>query len=1072
MTSSSPIALSRILFFNLLLSFSILTILTSATTPTISAAEQADALLKWKASLHNQTQFLLPSWTLTTNSSHRSYPCNWFGIVCNQHGSVSHIELQFMSLQGTLNSFNFTSFPELVHLDLSNFTLFGTIPFQISSLSKLKYLGLTYNQLYGEIPSEISVLTSLRFLSLGGNHLSGSIPSSVGKLRHLRELDLAINNLSDSIPSSLGDLCNLTSLRIFGNTLSGYIPSEIGNLKYLTVLLMQNNSLIGSIPTTFGNLTMLTSLYVSKNNLFGTIPLEIGNLVNLFDLDISENLFTGSFPLAFGNLTNLGQLLLWENQFSGILPTFIGNLNMLVNLYLSWNQFSGIIPASIGNLSMLRELDLRYNQFSGSIPWELGNLRIITSLQITGNNFSGNLPQQICVGGSLQIFAANNNSFTGLIPKGFKNCTSLVRLRLEHNQLNGNISDSFSSYPHLKYIDLSNNRLYGEISPIWGQCPNLTNLRMSMNQITGRIPAELGKSFQLQLIDLSSNRLVGEIPNELWRMEVLLSLNLSHNQLSGLLPLEIGKLTNLENLDLSANNLSGPIPEQLGYCFKMIYLCLGKNRLNGSIPKQMGYLNSLQILMDLSHNQLIGEIPSQLGQLQTLESLNLSHNMLSGSIPSSLENMLSLTSIDISYNELEGPIPKNKAFEIAPREAFMNNKALCGNARDLHSCNSSILIGKRKTAKMHKFIYILLPIFYAIILLSIVTGIVLIFQKKAKNIETGQTERIDQGDLFTICNYDGRIVYENIIQATENFDDKYCIGKGGYGSVYKAILSTGQLVAVKKLHPLQEDADMVNNNHFTNEIRALTEIRHRNIVRFYGFCWHVQHSFLVYGYLERGSLAKILGDAEQAIELNWFKRINVIKGVANALSYMHHDCSPPIIHRDISGSNILLDSEYVAHVSDFGTARLLKPDSSNWTSLAGTYGYLAPELAYTMRVTEKCDVFSFGVVIMEILMGRHPGDFLSSLSLSLLSSLPSSSTVQSMMLKDILDIRISPPTAEVAGTVVFTLKLAFTCLNVDPQLRPTMKHVSHELSSHKSFSVESFDRITLEELFHGGRVLM
>ncbi|XP_043694484.1 MDIS1-interacting receptor like kinase 2-like [Telopea speciosissima] len=573
---------------------------------------------------------------------------------------------------------------------------------------------------------------------------------------------------------------------------------------------------------------------------------------------------------------------------------------------------------------------------------------------------------------------------------------------------------------------------------------------MSNNDITGRIPLELArKSSPLQRLDLSSNRLIGEIPKELWRMKALSILNLSHNHLSGRLSSEFGKLSNLEYLDLSTNNLTGPIPEQLGDCFKMIYLHLGKNRFNGSIPRQMGNLISLQILMDLSHNQLLGEIPSEIGQLRSLETLNLSYNMLSGFIPSSLEQMLSLTSIDISYNELEGPIPKIKAFENAPREAFTNNKALCGNAsKGLPSCNSS-MIEKRNTGKKHALIIcILLPILSAMFLLSIVIGIAFVFQKKAKKkIEMGQTERTDHGNLFAICSYDGRIVHENIVEATENFDDKHCIGKGGYGSVYKATLSTGQVVDVKKLHPLPEDAEKVNKKHFTNEVRALTEIRHRNIVKFYGFCSHARHSFLVYEYLERGSLANILGDVERATKLDWSKRISVIK-------------------------------EYEARVSDFGIARLLMPDSSNWTSLAGTYGYLAPKFAYTMRVTEKCDVYSFGMVTIETLMGRHPGELLSSLSLSSSSSLASSSSltssssvVQSMMLKDVLDQRLPPLTAEAYGAVVAIFKMAFTCLNVNPQSRPSTKQVSQELSSHKPFSIEAFHTVTLGEFLHGGRVL-
>ena len=184
-------------------------------------------------------------------------------------------------------------------------------------------------------------------------------------------------------------------------------------------------------------------------------------------------------------------------------------------------------------------------------------------------------------------------------------------------------------------------------------------------------------------------------------------------------------------------------------------------------------------------------------------------------------------------------------------------------------------------------------------------------------------------------------MYKEIIKATQGFDAEFCIGKGGYGTVYKAKLTSENIVAVKKLLPLR-DGEIAQQKDFLNEIRALTEIRHRNIVKLHGFCSHSQHSFLIYEYLERGSLAILLSNDGGAKELEWNKRVNIIKSVAHALSYMHHDCSPPIVHRDISSKNVLLDFEYEAHVSDFGTAKLLNQDSSNWSSLAGTYGYVAP----------------------------------------------------------------------------------------------------------------------------------
>ncbi|XP_004301677.1 PREDICTED: probable LRR receptor-like serine/threonine-protein kinase At4g08850-like [Fragaria vesca subsp. vesca] len=199
----------------------------------------------------------------------------------------------------------------------------------------------------------------------------------------------------------------------------------------------------------------------------------------------------------------------------------------------------------------------------------------------------------------------------------------------------------------------------------------------------------------------------------------------------------------------------------------------------------------------------------------------------------------------------------------------------------------------------------------------------------------------------------------------------HCIGKGGSGSIYKAKLSSGSIVVVKKLHSiLDSNGEETSMKEFLNEMRALVEIRHRNIVKLFGFCSNPSHLFWVYDYLENGSLASILSKESEAPKMEWSSRVRVVKGVAHALSYMHHDCNPPIVHRDISSNNILLDDEYEPCVSDFGTAKILNPDSSNWTARADTYGYIAPvlmaELAYTMKAGKKCDVYSFGVLAVEL----------------------------------------------------------------------------------------------------------
>ncbi|KAL6327623.1 hypothetical protein AAG906_022042 [Vitis piasezkii] len=313
------------------------------------------------------------------------------------------------------------------------------------------------------------------------------------------------------------------------------------------------------------------------------------------------------------------------------------------------------------------------------------------------------------------------------------------------------------------------------------------------------------------------------------------------------------------------------------------------------------------------------------------------------------------------------------------------------------------------------------------------------------------------------------MLYEHIIEGTEDFNSKNCIGTGGYGTVYKAELPTGRVVAVKKLHSTQ-DGDMADLKAFKSEIHALTGIRHRNIVKLYGFCSCLQNSFLVYEFMEKGSLRNILSNKEEAIEFDWVLRLNVVKGMAEALSYMHHDCSPPLIHRDISSNNVLLDSEYVAHVSDFGTARLLKSDSSNWTSFAGTFGYIAPELAYGSKVDNKTDVYSFGVVTLEAIFGKHPGELISSLFSSASSSSSSPSTVYHLLLNEEIDQRLSPPMNQVAEEVVVVVKLALACLHANPKSRPTMRQVCQALPSTRWPPLSKpFSMITLGELLgHGG----
>ncbi|CAH1434668.1 unnamed protein product [Lactuca virosa] len=401
---------------------------------------------------------------------------------------------------------------------------------------------------------------------------------------------------------------------------------------------------------------------------------------------------------------------------------------------------------------------------------------------------------------------------------------------------------------------------------------------------------------------------------------------MSTNQLSGSIPSEIVNSTQLHRLNLSSNNLVGVILKEFGKLKSMLILYLSNNQLSGMIPVEFGSFRDL-LQLDLSTNRLNGSIPKSIG--------NWAHiYRLSGSIPYAFASLPRGIDINLSYNELSGPVPPCANFVNA---SMQGNPGLCGNVTRMKFCASKSM--KKKNDSFHDMVIlvIMLPLIGVILLGLLTYG--LIAYRKQKKMSSLKPLNGESGDYFTITSFNGKVAYNDILKAINDFDDAYCIGAGGYVIIYKAELQPTNVVVVKKLH---SSSDNVDHNGFLDEVYVLTNIRHRNIVKLYGYCSHASHSFLIYEYLEKGSLASILRSDVLAKELDWLKRINIVRAIANGLAYMHHDCSPPMIHRDISIANILLNSDYEAQISDFGTSKLLKLDSSNSTTIAGTYGYIAP----------------------------------------------------------------------------------------------------------------------------------
>ncbi|KAL1151173.1 hypothetical protein V6Z11_A09G023200 [Gossypium hirsutum] len=686
------------------------------------------------------------------------------------------------------------------------------------------------------------------------------------------------------------------------------------------------------------------------------------------------------------------------------------NAGSVVDTDLSGHGLNGSITPQIGALSKLRYLNLSWNILTGELPSSIGNLTQLAVLDVSCN-YIYSIPKAIQKMENLVSLNLSRNSLTGKLPSSIGNLTQLEVLNVSYNDIHS-IPPNIGKLKSMVDLDLSNNWLVGPIPSSVSNLTNLASLYLQSNKLDGSIPEDNGRLTNLVELDLSSNNLVGPIPSSVSNLTNLTSLFLQLNQLNGSIPQDIGRLTNLVELDLSSNNLVGPIPSSVSNLTNLTSLILQLNQLNGSIPEDIGRLTNL-VELDLSSNSLVGPIPSSVSNLTNLTSLFLQLNQLNGSIPEDIGRLTNLVKLDLSSNRLSGHIPSSLS-QLNTSVALYDNKDLC--IQGCLPCPST---------KHNLVVIILVPTLLFLILFFALVIFILCRQYRAKALKHDPSPT-KNGDLFCIWNFDGKIAFKDIIRATEDFDIKYCIGMGGYGSVYRAVLPSGKVVALKKLHRLEAEQPAYDTS-FRNEIKFLTEIRHKNIVKLHGFCLHNRYMFLIYEYMEKGSLFYALSIDEEAMELDWTKRVNIVKGVAHALSYMHHDCTPPIVHRDISSNNILLNSELEAFIADFGTARLLDPDSSNRTVIVGTFGVLA----------------------LEVLMGKHPGKLLSTLS-------SSSSSVQNFMLNEILDPRLSTPRSrKMAGDIVFIAVIAFACLRARPKAQPTMKLVSQEFLHIKSCNASS-----------------
>ncbi|XP_047330019.1 probable LRR receptor-like serine/threonine-protein kinase At3g47570 [Impatiens glandulifera] len=861
--------------------------------------------------------------------------------MCSRLPELQFLDLSWNEMSGELTGDGFEGCLKLQTLSLTANKFVGSIPANIGNLTELQSLYLSANNLEGTIPYEFKNLINMQNLSVQLAGLSGVLPHFLFNMSSLRMISLAGNRFHGSLPR---DICThlpkLEFLSINRNNLTGTIPRRIANCTQLKFIELGVNNFTGVIPQEIGNLKSLLRIIMDSNNLEGPIPDSLFNMSTLNTISFVANNLLGSLPQTLGlYLPNLQRLFLGLNNLQGAMPETIVNASSLVLIDVAENQLTGPIPNSFGSLTLLEILNLRGNDLTSSpelsFLTSLANCKHLSFLILDGNKLNSFLPPSIGnLSSNLQMFSSILCGLKGIIPEEIGNLIGLQTLYLQDNVFEGFLPMSMKKLKGIQRLVLSGNYLKGSIPKFLCSMSGLGLLDLSRNQFSESIPACFGSSTSLRNLLLSSNKLDSNIPYQLWELNNLLTLNLSNNSLIGNISQEIGKLHTLTTIDLSMNRLSGEIPTEIVGLQSLISISLASNSLGGSIPESFGLLLDLQ-------------------------SLDLSHNHISGSIPNNLEALSQLNYFNVSFNYLKGQIPTLGPFLNFTSKSYMSNEALCGASRLLvPPCAAKTHRGSKKKRQSILIVSILVPTISILIILLITYCLI---KHRKGNQNSNQPEVLPTREHE-------KISYIDLVRATNGFNESNMIGKGGFGSVYKGELQDGTIIAIKVFN-LQVEGGFKS---FDTECEILRNVRHRNLTKVITTCSNLDFKALVLEYMPNNNLDTWLYSDNH---FSLLQRLDVLIDVATALEYLHYGYSIPVAHCDLKPTNVLLDNNMVAHVCDFGIAKLFHVgESVVQTRTLATFGYMAPEYGLDGLVSVRCDVYSFGILMLETITRRKPTD--------------------------------------------------------------------------------------------------
>ncbi|KAJ7981876.1 LRR receptor-like kinase [Quillaja saponaria] len=789
----------------------------------------------------------------------------------------------------------------------------------------------------------------------------------------------------------------------------------------------------------------VVSITLRRQSLPGTLPLEFVRLAYLQNIDLTRNYLNGPIPREWGSMNHLVNISFFGNRISGSIPKELANITTLKSLSIEDNQLSGNLPLELGTLPQLERMFLSSNNFTGEIPSSFEKLTTLKDFRIADNRFSGKIPDFIQNWTNLDKLVIQASGLSGPIPSGISSLVKLTNLRI--SDLNGTDMPfpPLNNMTNLKTLILRSCNIIGPLPDYLRTKTTLKILDISFNKLSGGIPSNFSSLRKVDHQYLTGNQLTGPVPN--WILQDADSVDLSYNNFNYLRTLTCQqRKVNLFNSSLKDNNFGIVSCLRSFQCPKTWYSvrvnCGGKDvTVNGSKTfdgdtdpagpanffqsstnwafSSTGHFIEIMFTDDKTYSSVGRRVfDIYIQGKRELEDFNIAYE--AGGVGKEVVRRFAAV---VTNNTLE-----IRLYWAGKGTTSIPNGGVYGPLISAISVDSNFVPPSEggNSISAGAVVAIVAAGAFVVILLMVI-----LWWRGCLGMKSALERELKGLDLQT-----GSFTLRQIKAATNNFDVAKIIGEGGFGPVYKGFFSDGTIIAVKQLSSKSKQG----NREFINEIGLISALQHPHLVKLYGCCVEGDQLLLVYEYMQNNSLARALfGPEESQLKLDWPTRHKICVGIARGLAYLHEESRLNIVHRDIKATNVLLDEDLNPKISDFGLAKLDEEDNTHIsTRIAGTYGYMAPEYAMHGYLTDKADVYSFGIVALEIVSGRSNTTHRSKEESFYLLDWARLLKEKGSLL-ELVDPRLGSDFNK--EQVMVMINVALLCANVTPAVRPTMSSV-------------------------------